>query len=80
MSNYKWVTDKYVQQRRNGVDVKTAVDEWVVNLAGQGYNYDPPAYKQAIVKMINNYQTPSWTKSKDYNLYWISAGVKPKSK
>lgn len=80
MERYKWVTDRYVKERRAGVDVKKAVDNWIVGISDSGYNYDPKQYKADIVKLANNYQSPSWTKSGSYNLYWVSGGVSPKSK
>lgn len=79
-SRYKATTDAYVKARKAGGDVKAAVDAWIVGIADAGYNYDPATYKGSITKMTNNYQSPSWTKSSSYNLYWVSSSVSPRSK
>lgn len=80
MSRYKPATDKYVAARKAGKDVKASVDQWISDIADAGYNYDPPTYKKHLVKIANNYQEPSTSKSGSYNLYWISGAVKPRSK
>ncbi len=77
---YKPATDRYVAQRKAGGDVKKAVDEWIIGISDAGYNYDPTTYKKHITQLANNYQTPSWTKDGNYNLYWISGSVSPRSK
>lgn len=79
IERYKAATNQYVKDRKNGVKVDTAVDRWVSAIAVAGYNYDPPAYKADIVTTMYNYRSPSWSKSKDYNLYWVSEAVMPRS-
>ncbi len=78
-SRYKATTDRYVQDRRDGVPVKTAVDRWIAGIADAGYNYDPATYKKHITQMANNYQSPSATFSGTLNLYKASEGMKPRS-
>lgn len=79
LERYKPTTDRYIKDRQNGVDVKTAVDRWIAGIAQAGYNYDPPTYTKNITMMSNNYQNPSWSRSDSYNLYWVSGAVMPKS-
>ncbi|MGA9524955.1 MAG: glucosaminidase domain-containing protein [Myxococcaceae bacterium] len=74
-ANYKPVTDRYMQDRRNGVAVTTAVNRWIDGIADAGYNYDPPTYKPKLKKFANNYLSPSTTYSSTYNLYQYSASV-----
>lgn len=78
LSRYKPTTDRYVQDRQNGVEVKTAVDRWIAGVAYAGYNYDPPTYTSHITQTANNYQQPGWTRSASYNLYWVSGAVRPR--
>lgn len=78
-ARYKPTTDRYVQDRRNGVPVKEAVDRWIAGIAAAGYNYDPATYKNDIIKTTNNYKAPSMTYSSDFNLYSASSAVSPRS-
>lgn len=66
--NYKAKTDRYVQDRKNGVDIKTAVNRWIDGIADAGYNYSPATYRKNIKKMAEN-----------LNSYQLSAAVTPLS-
>ncbi len=72
-ANYKAVTDRYKQDRKNCVAVVTAVNRWIDGISDAGYNYDPPTYKAKLKKIANNYMSPSTTYSEPWNLYKYSA-------
>lgn len=66
--NYKGATDRYIQDRKNGVDVQTAVNRWINSIADAGYNWNPSKYKKDITKA-----------AQDFSLYQVSSSVTPKS-
>lgn len=66
--NYKGATDRYIQDRKNGVDVKTAVNRWINSIADAKYNWNPAKYKKDITNVAQS-----------HDLYDISESVTPKS-
>lgn len=76
--NYKAHTDRYIADRKNGVDVKTAVNRWIDGIANAGYNYAPATYKPKIKSFASNMETgKGW--SDKYNAYQYSMNIMPKS-
>jgi len=72
-ADYKAATDRYKQDRLDGVALVTAVNRWIDGIADAGYNYDPASYKAKLKKTANNYMSPSTVYSEPYNLYGYSA-------
>lgn len=76
--NYKAHTDRYIQDRKNGVDVKTAVNRWIDGIANAGYNYAPATYKPKIKGFASNMETgKGWSDA--YNSYQYSSSIMPLS-
>lgn len=75
--NYKKHTDRYIQDRKNGVDVKTAVNRWIDGIGDSGYNYQPAAYKKKVKNFAANVTTGKGDWSDAYNSYQYSSAVMP---
>ena len=74
--NYRADTDRYRQDRANGVPVAEAVDRWVDGIADP-YSSNPEPYRQAIRRVMNNPLNPSDQRSAEDNLYQLSEQVTP---
>ncbi|HEX5063512.1 MAG TPA: glucosaminidase domain-containing protein [Kofleriaceae bacterium] len=75
-TRYKPTTDQYSADIANGMDVKSAADRWIYGIASAGYNpYEH--YPVTTIKFMNNYRTPSLTRSPTYDLYRYSAEAAP---
>lgn len=77
--NYKKHTDRYIQDRKNGVDVKTAVNRWIDGIADAGYNYQPATYKKKVKNFAANVTTGKGDWSEQYNSYQLSSAAMPLS-
>jgi hypothetical protein len=75
-TRYKPHTDRYVSDIGSGVDVKTAADRWIYGVAYAGYN-PFEHYPVTTIKFMNNYRTPSATRSPAYDLYRYSPATHP---
>jgi hypothetical protein len=70
---YRKAAQKYLSERAAGVDIETAVGDWVRGIVPA---YNPyPHYVKTTVKFMNNYLSPSDSKSEVANLYQYSASV-----
>jgi Mannosyl-glycoprotein endo-beta-N-acetylglucosaminidase len=71
--NTKYVdaTRTYAQERAKGVTLNEAVLHWIQGLQRGGYNPDPH-YVDRVIRLANDYQSPSDTSSATLNLYQLS--------
>jgi uncharacterized FlgJ-related protein len=74
--NYQADTERYRQDRANGVDVIEAVNRWVDGIADP-YSSQPAPYREAIKRILNNSYNPSDQRSAENNLYRLSEPISP---
>lgn len=76
--NYQADTERYQQDRSNGIDVRQAVDQWLDGISDP-YSTDPEGYQVAIKRLMNDPYAPGDQISPEDNLYRLSQDVPPLS-
>jgi hypothetical protein len=75
--NYAADTERYRQDRVNGVEVAAAVDRWIDGIADP-YSSNPEAYRTALRRVVNNPYAPSDQPSPEQSLYRLSEAAAPR--
>ena len=72
--NYAAATDRYREERAQGVPVVDAIDRWIDDIADP-YSTRPEDYRAAIKRVMNDPFSPSVRRSPNENLYRLSESV-----
>ncbi len=72
--NYAAATDRYREERVQGVPVVDAIDRWIDDIADP-YSTRPEDYRAAIKRVMNDPFSPSVRRSPNENLYRLSESV-----